>query len=176
MIDPMFNFAVALLFALFWLTAGLSKASDLPVFSRTLAAYDIILASLIPVFSKCIVVIELGIAALLLVPTGRNLGWALSTALLLTYALAMSVNLLRGRHNLDCGCNLGEPERIGWQLVGRNVALVLISSLMILPSTTRILNLGDHLLVVAVTTVLVLLWLSQRLLLQITTVEIGGEG
>lgn len=176
MIDPAFNVAVALLFAFFWLTAGLSKVSNLHAFSRTLVAYDIFPASLTSAFSRSIAVTELGITLLLLAPPGRNLGWALSTALLLTYALAMSMNLLRGRHNLDCGCNLGKPERIGWQLVGRNVALVLISSLMILPSTTRILNLGDHLLVVAVTTVLVLLWLSQRLLLQITTLEIGGEG
>ena len=41
-----------------------------------------------------------------------------TAALMLVYAMAMAINLLRGRAWIDCGC--GGGESLSWLLVARN--------------------------------------------------------
>jgi hypothetical protein len=50
--------------------------------------------------------------------------------LLLTFAAAMSINLLRGRQHIDCGCFQNVPKQsLSWKLVLRNASLVLLLTL-----------------------------------------------
>ena len=46
----------------------------------------------------------------------------LALSLFVLYAVAISINLLRGRRHIDCGCG-GDGTAIGWGLVVRNVVL-----------------------------------------------------
>jgi hypothetical protein len=45
--------------------------------------------------------------------------------LLAVFAVAMAVNLVRGRTQIDCGCSLGYGggPSLGWGLIARNLAI-----------------------------------------------------
>jgi hypothetical protein len=56
------------------------------------------------------------------VPVTRDPALLGFTGLILLYAAAMAVNLLRGRRQIDCGCG-GEVHPLSWMLVLRNGVL-----------------------------------------------------
>ncbi|MGH6632334.1 MauE/DoxX family redox-associated membrane protein [Sphingopyxis sp.] len=64
-------------------------------------------------------------AALILVPgPSRVVGFVFGATLLTALAVAMAINLLRGRRSLSCGCDLFAADRpIAWPLVLRNLLL-----------------------------------------------------
>jgi glucose dehydrogenase len=57
----------------------------------------------------------------------------------------MSINLARGRNDLDCGCTgpAHIPQTIGWALVIRNGVLVIFALATALPMTSRALSIQD---------------------------------
>ena len=58
-------------------------------------------------------------------PRAAAVGASIAVLLLSVYALAMGVNLLRGRRDLDCGCmGPGARSPIGPELLVRNLFLV----------------------------------------------------
>jgi Methylamine utilisation protein MauE len=70
---------------------------------------------------------EAAIGAML--PTGLFAPWAEAAAAVLlgVFALAMGINLLRGRRHIDCGCFQGAlKQTLCWTLVGRNALLALL--------------------------------------------------
>ena len=50
----------------------------------------------------------------------------LAAALLAIYAIAIAVNVWRGRRQIDCGCG-DEPTPVSWTLVVRNMLLISLS-------------------------------------------------
>ena len=88
-------------------------------FLSALAGYRLLLRAallfwwLLPI-SELLAVIELLLSA------GQSRWLALS--LLLIYGMAIFINLLRGRRDIDCGCG-GDGTPIGWGLVVRNLVL-----------------------------------------------------
>jgi hypothetical protein len=72
--------------------------------------------------------------ALLALALAADLGsaWASTTAaaLLLVFAVAMSINLRRGRRSIDCGCfQSALKQTLSWRLVVRNIALAALAAL-----------------------------------------------
>jgi hypothetical protein len=64
----------------------------------------------------------------LLLRVSREAAALVSTLLLSVYALAIAINLRRGRRELDCGCfGFGRRSAISTMLLWRNAALVLAS-------------------------------------------------
>jgi hypothetical protein len=56
-----------------------------------------------------------------------------AAALLLLFALAMGINLRRGRRHIDCGCFQSALEQtLSWTLVMRNAVLALLMGLALL--------------------------------------------
>jgi hypothetical protein len=53
----------------------------------------------------------------------------IAAALFALYGVAMAINLVRGRTDVDCGCvgPLGARSTIDWTLVARNAALVVVA-------------------------------------------------
>jgi len=68
----------------------------------------------------------LAIGGLLWLPSA--LGPVVAVLLLGLFALAMAINLLRGRREIACGCSLGTAaDTIGWGLVARNGLLAVVA-------------------------------------------------
>ncbi len=175
MIDPAIGTLLAGAFALLFASAALNKVRDLALFAQVLAAYRVLpgaarLAWLVP-FTEVLV------GAGLLLPGTRAAAAALGTGLLVLYALAMAVNLLRGRRELSCGCG-GPNERrpIGAWMVWRNLLLAGTLALVILPWTLRPLQPVDLLTVAAGIAVAALIYMSaDGLLARIAPRTLGWE-
>lgn len=108
--------ALGLLFA----TAALAKLRKRRDFYAAVLAYQL----LPPVWAMNMAVIlpwaEAAIAIGLILDF--NAAFAAAAGLLLVYALAMAVNLARGRRDLDCACG-GAPQVLSIWLVVRNIIL-----------------------------------------------------
>ena len=111
-----------------WFAAGLfavsaaQKVRTFLAFSGFVAGYRLVPPALVRAASGLVVLLE-GLAVpgvLLALPVLAYL----PSVLLLVYALAMGINLLRGRRDIDCGCG-GAPMPLAPALVARNVVLAL---------------------------------------------------
>ncbi|MCC7464125.1 MAG: methylamine utilization protein MauE [Gammaproteobacteria bacterium] len=169
MLDPgigrMLLGALALLFA----HAAWHKWRALAHFGAQLAAYRLLPAWLLGMATLGIPLVEAGIALALLAPATRAAAAASGAALLLGYAVAMGINLGRGRRDLDCGC-AGPAERrpIAAWMVWRNILLGAVLLAVSQPWAARTLGPTDWLTIGGGLSVLVLLYAAlERLLGQV---------
>ncbi|HZT04789.1 MAG TPA: MauE/DoxX family redox-associated membrane protein [Steroidobacteraceae bacterium] len=137
-LDPVVRAIIFSGFALLFAFAGSHKLAARAEFAATLADYRVLPASLESAASFLIPGLEGLIAAGLLI---RRVGGPASlagVALLLAYAAAIGLNLLRGRRQLECGC-LGPHSSsvVSAGLVWRNMlmALALVTAWVIKWST-----------------------------------------
>lgn len=137
-VDPALRLTLrgALALLLFW--AAAHKLRDVAGFRAALAAYELVPRQLVGIVAAALSAAEIGIGAGLLAP-GAGAGGALAAAgLLCVYAGAIAVNLLRGRHDIDCGCVGAAARRpISSALVVRNGLLGLAALASALPATFR---------------------------------------
>ena len=148
MLDPAFGYLIIGGIAILFASAGVHKLRDLVHFTAIFAAYRLLpdeparrLAGLIP----CL---ELAVGAALLWTPSRRLGVASGIVLLIAYALALSLNLLRGRRDFECGCGAARDSRVisAW-MVWRNLILAAALGIAALPWTSRPFDLTDGLTV-----------------------------
>jgi uncharacterized membrane protein len=107
---------------LIFILAGLTKILKPKPFVEALIRYKILPVSLLSPVAVSLPLVEfvLGVAIL---RSGKSQTIAgICALLLLTFAVAMAVNLLRGRGNTPCGCGFLGKGTISWSLVSRNVA------------------------------------------------------
>ena len=98
----------------------------------------------------------------------RGLGALVAALLLVVFALALSINIGRGRTHIDCGC-LGSSLRTGlsrWMVV-RNLVLAALVSTLLLPVLPRALSLFE--LVMSAGSVITLAFLYAALGLLLST-------
>lgn len=119
--------------AVLFFISAFSKLRDYSRITATVIAFNLIPRNWAQPFSLVLICIEFCIASILLV------GWqsqssALSYGiLLLIFTLAMGINLLRGRVDLDCGCFGSQVhQKIGFISIGRNLFLMALSSPIVL--------------------------------------------
>lgn len=91
-------------------------------FRRTLHDYRLLPEAAVAPAGRAVPVVEIALAGMLLLLPFAAMPRLGAAAMLLSFAMAMAVNLLRGRAHIDCGCGSRE-QPIGWLLVARNVAL-----------------------------------------------------
>ena len=131
MLQP-FWLAIDLFAALILIRASVAKFSDLPAFEGALDAYRLAPFWSLPAAKFGFPIAEAAIAAALLIPASRPVGGLAGAGLLTLFALAMAINILRGRSEIDCGCG-GAAQSLSWGLVLRNLliaaALVAASAL-----------------------------------------------
>ncbi len=143
--DPTLHLTLRIALALLLATAAVHKLRDRTAFQATLAAYRLVPAALAPV----VIGVELGVAAALCVPPFGAVGVLAAAVLLLVYATAIGVNLVRGR-DIDCGCAGPAARRpIGAGLVARNVLLAAAALAGMAPLHARPLVWMDGVTVVA---------------------------
>ena len=105
--------------------------------------------------------LEAALAFALLVPASRHLAALGAAALLAGYALAIGINLWRGRRDIDCGCAGPEQAQpIRPVLLARNAALVGLALVASLAPLGRDLGVFDSFVVIAASTVALLLYVG----------------
>jgi hypothetical protein len=117
--------AIRTLAALIFLGAAAGKMRHWQAFEGVVANYRLLPRALIPAVAYALPPVEAVIGASLLI--GAASPWAPlgAAALLGVFALAMAVNLLRGRSHIDCGCfQTALKQKLRWPLVARNVVLM----------------------------------------------------
>jgi len=165
MIDPVIELSLCFAFALLFAAAAWHKVSDRVRFGATVGAYSLLppwlvspVASLLPLLEACIAV------GLVYPPTRRAAALA-AVPLLVLYTVAISLNLARGRRQIDCGC-FAASSRVplsNW-LVVRNIVVIAAACTLLLPIRARALIWVDGLTIAAALITASLLWAAgQRL-------------
>jgi len=161
--DPLIAKAISLGLGLMFAVAAWHKLADGAAFRITLLEYQVMPESLVPVASRLIPAIELLLGIAWLAGLALDGITAVTSAALLgVYAIAIGVNLRRGRVHFDCGCGFGgrsdNEQYLSGGLVARNLLLVTAALVTLLPSAGRELGGGDYLTLAACLTAGVLLF------------------
>ena len=158
-IDPAVSWVMALGIAVLFATAVGHKLSDWQRFQATVANYRLLPDALVALAAAVVTALECGAVLFILQIETRSVGALLSAGLLGLYALAMAVNLVRGRVILDCGC-LGITQRqpVRWWMVGRNLAMAALSLIAGLPVGMRALTALDAVTIIGAALSLALLY------------------
>jgi hypothetical protein len=122
--------AIGLIFA----HAAYGKLRDPAVFRGLVHAYGLLpetlggaLVLVLPPFEACL-------AALLFFGLTAPVSGLAAALLFAGFAVAIGINVARGRTEIECGCFRGDAsKRIGWGLVGRNLGLAGLALLAALP-------------------------------------------
>lgn len=164
MIDPVLQQVLGMALALLFMHAAWHKWRSGLRFEAQLVEYRMLPAGAVPVAARMLMVLEALVAVGLLLPVLRHPAALLAAVLLASYAVAMAVNLVRGRHHIDCGCG-DTPQLLSPWLVGRNLVLVAGSLLLALPAAPRAPATLDLVLGMLGLCALILTWLMLEQLL-----------
>jgi uncharacterized membrane protein YphA (DoxX/SURF4 family) len=144
MLDPAVGILIVASVALLFASAGVHKLRDLRRFDEIFAAFGLMPFIARLRLSWAVPTLEIGVAAGLLLDLCRPYAGAVGIVLLSGYAVAIAVNLQRGRRDLACGCG-GPDERrpIAAWMVWRNVLIALVLAGVLAPWSGRPLSLTD---------------------------------
>ena len=134
--DPVTVGATVGALALILFAAAWHKLSEREVFAGALQAYRLLPAGLASALARVLPSVEIGLGVGVLLPASRQAALLATAALLAVYAGAMTINLVRGRREIDCGCG-GDTHPLSWGLVGRNAVLIGIALLICGPTRER---------------------------------------
>ena len=149
-IDPVVNFVLRGGIAAILGLAAWHKLMDRNTFEEQLAAYALLPVGLLHPFSRAIPLIETALAIALLVRFEHAATGAV--ALFALYAGAMGINLVRGRRDIDCGCDgLNGKQMLHPVLVIRNIVLMAIALATLLPLSARSLIWADYVIALLAT-------------------------
>ena len=182
MLDPLILRIISVGFALLFIFAAAHKFNNKLQFLGILEAYQILPGTMPGLAVNVIPALELmlglawALTALLLVQT--TLLPLMSAMLLFTYAMAIAINLFRGRSYIDCGCgfsslagsarsesNSGGIQQLSKALVLRNCVLGVVALIAGASPSSRDLGFMDFLSLVTASFTLVLLYGSFNQLL-----------
>jgi len=163
-IDPVLELSIRAGLAALLLGAACHKVMDFERFREAVAGYRLLPPQFTTAAAGLLVCIECALSLCLLLFFGPSTGVAVA-ALLLAYALAIAINLLRGRVNVDCGCTGpgGRRSELSWGLVLRNACLAALALATFLPVTQRALSWLDLVTVAATVTCAGLIYLAADL-------------
>ena len=119
--------------AFVFLASALGKLRDRRAFAAIVLDYRVLPRPWARAFAVVLPWLEVAAGLMLLAGLGTKIGAALSGVLLLSFTLAVGVNLLRGRKNLDCECaGKHRRQKISGKIVVRNLALSALSFQVVL--------------------------------------------
>jgi hypothetical protein len=160
-IDPAIHGLCAFSLAVMFGVSGVMKLRDLEMFEGSLANYQLSPRWMEKPLTYSLPIIECVAAAGLLAASTRAIAASMLLALLSIFTGAIAINLARGRTNIDCGC-FGpalRQELSGWLLM-RNLFLMILAAVVILPENGRALESIDAVTIVVGAMTLVVLYAS----------------
>lgn len=161
MIDPVLQLAAALTLALVFGAGAASKMSAWAELEGVVRNFRILPHALVPVVRWTLPPVELLLAAGILVPATRVASAWIMGALLVAFAGAIALNVVRGRVDIDCGCfRSALRQNLSWWLVLRNGVLAVMAVACVLPASGRQLVWADHFVVVMAALTLFTAYLS----------------
>jgi hypothetical protein len=165
-IDPAVHVTVRLGLSLLLLWAANHKRRDVAGFRSALASYQLLPATWIGPCAIGLIVAEIGVTAGLWLPGLVRSAGVAAAGLFTVYAVAIVINLLRGRRDIDCGCAGGAGDRpLSGALVLRNGVLVSAAGMVALPTLARPLMWLDAITISAGVATLALLYAAADALL-----------
>jgi len=143
-IDPAVACLLIASMALLFLVAAIHKLRDLRRFREVFAAYRLLPLAAGRRLAPVVPALELSVSVGLLFESLRMPALWTGVALLLAYAVAIAINLARGRRDLDCGCGGPNDRRpIAAWMVWRNIGIAILLAAASLPWSDRALVLTD---------------------------------
>ncbi len=143
------SLAVRVLLALVFLTAAWGKLHNRLIFQGVLTNYRLLPEALVAPAALALPLVEALVG--LTLPVGMLAPWpeAVAAALLLLFAVAMAINIRRGRRHIDCGCFQSTlKQTLSWTLVARNfgLAAMLLGSLAPAPPPLSVWSMAEGVL------------------------------
>jgi uncharacterized membrane protein len=168
--DPAIQWTSCIVLAAVFASAGAGKLAEREAFAGVVHNYRLLPEALERPVAMMLPVLELLLAAGLLLGVTRPTAALGAALLLLVFAGAMAINLVRGRRNIDCGCFMTAlRQRLSWGLVARNLLLVAVSLLLVQGAlATRPLVWFDVVTVAAAVSCLLLIYATLSRLLGTT--------
>jgi hypothetical protein len=143
-LDPAIGYLIIAGIALVFVTAAAHKMRNPVLFAEVFAAYRVLPDAPARQLAWLVPCLELGVAAALCWKPSRRMAAMSGIALLIAYAWVLTINLLRGRRDLDCGCGAIHDRRaIAAWMVWRNLFLATALGIAALPWSARALGLVD---------------------------------
>ena len=134
--DPYVQLVLRLVVGGLLLYAGISKLTDRPAFQQAVTEYHVLPTGAARAFSNALPAVETALGVLLLAGFGTGIAAAIAVPLFASFALAIGVNMARGRH-IDCHCfGSTRSDEIGWPALLRALALV-VAALIVAIGASR---------------------------------------
>jgi Methylamine utilisation protein MauE len=165
-LDPAASWTISIALAVVFGASATIKFADFAEFRAAVANYRVGPEILITPAAILIPMAETFGAVGILIPSTHNAGAAVLLALLAIFTIAIVINLMRGRLNVDCGCfgpALRQP--LSWCLPGRNAILMALAALAMPPSNGRTVTALDIATIAFGAATIVLLYLAANYLL-----------
>jgi hypothetical protein len=139
--DPVITTTIVICMSLLFAISAIHKLRDPSAFQTAMDGYRLVPPALLGIAAKTLMASELIAAVMLLIPLTRSIGLGVVLALLSIYTLSISVNLLRGRRDIDCGCHgPASKQLLSWWLVSRNLVFAALVLVAMQPTPVRVLN------------------------------------
>lgn len=169
MLDPAIELVLRGGLALLLLTTAVHKVRDLAAFRAAIVGYALLPERFAGAIAVLLATAEAVIGVALLAPASlglRDAALVATASLLALYAVAIAVNLARGRRDIDCGCagpNAKQP--LSEWLLARNALLVVAALVCLGGTSARPLVWIDALTISGGVAMLVATWLAAHRLL-----------
>jgi hypothetical protein len=161
-LDPAAVWTARLVLAAVFALAAIAKLRSLDEFIGVVHNYRVLPEPLVRPVAYALPPLEAVVALALLAEPAHGVGALAAGVLLAVFGLAMAVNLVRGRLEIDCGCFAATlRQRISWSLVARNVVLIGLAALALPPTgIARALTWLDGVTIVGASIAAVLLYVA----------------
>ncbi|MEM5310349.1 MauE/DoxX family redox-associated membrane protein [Paraburkholderia sp. JHI869] len=156
-IDPVVSTVALATTSIITLTLALPKVTRQSDLRQAVAGFQLLPDALVTPFALALPILEIGGTLASLAPATRSFGAASLAALFVLFALALGINVARGRTNIDCGCNgfrqsdRPDAHSISWAHVARTLLLAVLAALVCVPQSARVVVWFDYLSVLSAT-------------------------
>ncbi|CFX58350.1 Methylamine utilization protein MauE [Candidatus Filomicrobium marinum] len=164
--DPLVTIFVRSFLALLFAGAAYSKLRHQEEFYGVVRNFRLMPDWLAYPFAMILPWLELAVAVGLVVDRAMPVAAVAASSLLIVFALAIAINVARGRKAIDCGCfRTGYRQNLSWLLVLRNVLLAGAGLILVLaPQAVRTATVVDFMSGVLAALVAMTLYFTSGLL------------